>query len=220
MDMKTTKAGTLTLWHNPRCAKSRAALALLEDAGHAPDVRLYLQSPPTEQEITTLLARLDIAPRALMRRGEKLYKDLGLADADDAALIVAMRNAQRHGVDDRATFVQSDWMAAIKPPFDLIVANPPYIAADEMAGLQPELSHEPRMALTDEADGLSAYRAIAKGTGDHLKPGGRLIVEIGPTQAEAVAGMFSDVGLEKVSVLPDLDGRDRVVVGHFLSSRG
>ncbi|MBY4892807.1 arsenate reductase (glutaredoxin) [Jannaschia sp. EhC01] len=80
----------LTLWHNPRCSKSRAALALLEDAGHAPGVRLYLQNPPTEAEIEDLLAKMDVAPRALMRRGEKLYKDLGLADADDAALIVAM----------------------------------------------------------------------------------------------------------------------------------
>ena len=80
----------LTLWHNPRCSKSRAALALLEDAGHAPTVRLYLSTPPSEAEITGLLAKLDITPRALMRRGEKLYKDLGLAQADDAALIVAM----------------------------------------------------------------------------------------------------------------------------------
>lgn len=80
----------LTLWHNPRCAKSRAALALLEDAGRAPDVRLYLSVPPTSDEITTLLTRLNITPRALMRRGEALYKNLGLADVDDAALIMAM----------------------------------------------------------------------------------------------------------------------------------
>jgi arsenate reductase len=80
----------LTLWHNPRCSKSRQALALLEDDGHAPSVRLYLTNPPTEDEITDLLSRLRIAPRALMRTGEKIYRDLGLADVDDAALIVAM----------------------------------------------------------------------------------------------------------------------------------
>jgi arsenate reductase len=86
MDMK----GPLTLWHNPRCSKSRAALALLEDAGHAPEVRLYLQTPPSEAEITALLGKLSLPPRDLMRRGERLYKDLNLKDADDAALIVAM----------------------------------------------------------------------------------------------------------------------------------
>lgn len=80
----------LTLWHNPRCSKSRAALALLEDGGHAPDVRLYLNIPPTVDEITVLLSQLNIAPRALMRTGEKIYKTLGLADVDDTALIVAM----------------------------------------------------------------------------------------------------------------------------------
>lgn len=80
----------LTLWHNPRCSKSRQALALLEDTGHAPSVRLYLTNPPTEDEITDLLFRLEIAPRALMRTGETIYKDLGLKEADDPALIVAM----------------------------------------------------------------------------------------------------------------------------------
>ena len=80
----------LTLWHNPRCSKSRAALALLEDAGSAPAVRLYLTNPPSEDEITALLASLGCAPRDLMRTGEKMYRDLGLADVDDPALIVAM----------------------------------------------------------------------------------------------------------------------------------
>ena len=84
-----------------------------------------------------------------------------------------------------------------------------------MAGLAPELAYEPRMALTDEADGLSAYRAITAGAPDRLSPGGRLIVEIGPTQAAAVAGMFRAAGLEDVVVLPDLDGRDRVVSGRM-----
>ncbi len=80
----------LTLWHNPRCSKSRQALALLEDGGHAPSVRLYLTNAPTEVEIIEVLTRLQIAPRAMMRTGETLYKDLGLKDADDTALIVAM----------------------------------------------------------------------------------------------------------------------------------
>jgi release factor glutamine methyltransferase len=140
-------------------------------------------------------------------------------DASAAALAVALRNAQRHSVDDRATFVQSDWMAAIKPRFDLIVANPPYIAADEMAGLSRDVREwEPRMALTDEADGLSAYRKIIAQAHDALTPNGRVIVEIGLTQGQAVAGLMVLAGFRQVFVIPDLDGRDRVVTGQMASS--
>ena len=106
----------------------------------------------------------------------------------------------------------SEWYDDIGGRYDLNVSNPPYIAVDEMAGLQPEVrDHEPREALTDEADGLSAYRAIAAGALDHLAPGGRLLVEIGPTQAEAVLEIFAAAGLEELAVHPDLDGRDRVI---------
>ena len=88
-----------------------------------------------------------------------------------------------------------------------------YIAADEMAGLAPELAHEPRMALTDNADGLTCYRIIAADAPAHLTPGGWLMVEIGPTQGAAVKDMFAQAGLTQVGILADLDGRDRVVVG-------
>lgn len=108
----------LTLWHNPRCTKSRAALALLEDGGHAPDVRLYLQSPPTADEITTLLDQLNIAPRALMRTGEKIYKTLGLADADDAALIVAMAT---HPILIERPILIRDTRAIIGRPPELVL---------------------------------------------------------------------------------------------------
>lgn len=137
-------------------------------------------------------------------------------DASPAALAVALRNAQRHRVEDRATFVQSDWMAAIKRTFDLIIANPPYVAADEMAGLSRDVREwEPRMALTDEADGLSAYRTIIAQAQDALMAGGRLMFEIGATQGKAVAAMMASAGFRDVFVIPDLDGRDRVVTGQM-----
>ena len=83
-----------------------------------------------------------------------------------------------------------------------------------MDDLQPEVRlYEPRIALTDEADGLSAYRKIVAGAPDHLTPGGRLIVEIGPTQAASVCKMMENAGFVRVKVVPDLDGRDRVVQG-------
>ncbi len=138
-------------------------------------------------------------------------------DTSADALAVALRNAQRHGVDDRVTFVQSDWMGTIRQPFDLIVSNPPYIAADEMRDLLPDVRKwEPRMALTDEGDGLSAYRAIVDQALPALMPGGRLVFEIGPTQGAAVSDMMRHADLRNVSVIPDLDGRDRVVMGQMV----
>lgn len=137
------------------------------------------------------------------------------ADLSPAALDVARGNAAALGLVARADFVLSDWFAAIAGRFDLIVSNPPYIAADEMPGLSPEVRDwEPHLALTPGGDGLDPYRIIAAGVGAHLVPGGRLLVEIGPTQGAAVAGLFAAAGLTGVMIRPDLDGRDRVVLAH------
>ena len=117
-----------------------------------------------------------------------------------------------HGVQERARIVVSDWFSRVDDNFDLIVANPPYIAQSEMSGLSPEVrDHEPGMALTDGGDGLGAYRAICAAAPGHLAVGGRLIFEIGPTQGEAVAEICLDTGFGEVEILPDLDGRDRVI---------
>ena len=133
-------------------------------------------------------------------------------DISDKAVLIAGENAARNEVADRLILPISDWYDDIGGRFDLIVSNPPYISAEEMADLQPEVRNfEPHEALTDHGDGLSAYRAIAKGALDHLTPGGRLLVEIGPTQAGAVTALFRAHGLENIAVHPDLDGRDRVV---------
>lgn len=134
------------------------------------------------------------------------------ADHSRPALEVAARNAAALDVSERARFVKSDWMAQITGQFDLIVSNPPYIAADEMQDLLPEVRDwEPRIALTDEADGLSAYRVIVGQEVAHLLPEGRLMFEIGPTQAAAVKKLLQEAGLQDIAVVADLDGRDRVV---------
>jgi release factor glutamine methyltransferase len=143
-------------------------------------------------------------------------------DLSEAALAVAARNAAQAGVTARLDVIRADWFAGVTGVFDLIVSNPPYIGVDEMAGLMPEVrAHDPRLALTDEADGLTAYRAIAGGAGAHLRPGGRLMVEIGWRQGAAVADLLRAAGFEAVAVLPDLEGRDRVVCGVWpVPSRG
>ncbi|TDE35087.1 peptide chain release factor N(5)-glutamine methyltransferase [Antarcticimicrobium sediminis] len=133
-------------------------------------------------------------------------------DLSEAACLQASANAVLHRVQARAEIVQSDWFSNVAGRFDLIVANPPYIAADEMAGLSDEVRcHEPELALTDGGDGLGAYRAIAAQVVAHLQPDGRLMVEIGPSQAMAVCAIFSAAGLSDIGVVPDMDGRDRVV---------
>ena len=81
-----------TIYHNPRCSKSRQTLALLEENGETPEIVLYLESPPTETELQALLAKLGLEPRELMRRGEDIYRDQGLADESlsDTQLVAAM----------------------------------------------------------------------------------------------------------------------------------
>jgi release factor glutamine methyltransferase len=134
-------------------------------------------------------------------------------DLSEAALAVAAVNAQAHGVAARATFARSDWCAEAEGMFDLIVSNPPYIAAAEMAVLAPEVrEHEPHLALTDGGDGLGAYRAILSEAPRHMAAGGRILLEIGAGQGEAVTALAQQAGFAAPRLLPDLDGRDRVVV--------
>jgi release factor glutamine methyltransferase len=133
-------------------------------------------------------------------------------DISDAALSVAAHNAKVLGLSDRARFLQSDWCAAVEGRFDLIVSNPPYIAAAEMPGLSPEVRDwEPHLALTPGGDGLDAYQTLAQQAPARLMPGGRLLLEIGPTQGAAVTLLLANAGLADIRILPDMDGRDRVV---------
>jgi arsenate reductase len=81
----------LTIWHNPRCSTSRATLALLTERGLTPEIRLYLQHPPSEAELTHLLTLLDLPVSALIRSKEPLWRELALpADAEDDLLIATL----------------------------------------------------------------------------------------------------------------------------------
>ena len=132
-------------------------------------------------------------------------------DISEEALHVAEMNAAKLAVAGRCEFVQSDWFASVTGRFDLIVSNPPYVTLDEMDALQPELSYEPRSALTDEKDGLTAYRILSSQSGAYLSAGGQIVVEIGSSQGKEVVHMFQESGFVDVRVFQDLDGKDRVV---------
>ena len=130
-------------------------------------------------------------------------------DISAAALDVARVNAQRCGLADRAEFRQGDWFAGIDERFDLILANPPYIATG--TALAPEVAeHEPHGALFAGVDGLDAYRAIAPGLAARLAPGGLAAIEIGFDQQDGASRLFAGQGLT-ISVLTDLGGRPRCI---------
>jgi release factor glutamine methyltransferase len=136
-------------------------------------------------------------------------------DVSLGALELARANAQILGVGDRAAFLASDWLEAVEGSFDLVVANPPYLSAADMAGLSPEVrDHDPEPALDGGPDGLSAYRRIVPGLRKALRPGGFALFEIGPGQDHAVSPLLAEAGLdigEGQHLWRDLAGRPRVV---------
>ncbi|MDH0748283.1 arsenate reductase (glutaredoxin) [Pseudomonas sp. GD03842] len=106
----------LTLYHNPRCSKSRGALELLEARGLAPTIVRYLETPPSAAELSNLLGKLGIAARDLLRTGEDEYKTLNLADAglDEAALIEAMVSHPK--LIERPILIVGDKAVIGRPP--------------------------------------------------------------------------------------------------------
>lgn len=105
---------SLTIWHNPRCSKSRQTLALLQEKGLSPDIRLYLDNGPSVQEIRDVLAKLAVPPRALMRTGEAEYKEQNLAAVEGDALIEAMARTPK--LIERPVVLNGDRASLGRPP--------------------------------------------------------------------------------------------------------
>ena len=133
-------------------------------------------------------------------------------DISAPALDVARRNAKRHKLDGRCTFVDCDIAGGVSGPFDLIVSNPPYVAHGDIAGLESEVrDYDPAIALDGGDDGLDSYRAIAAAAGGLLAPGGWLIVELGAGQEPAVRDLFTKAGLIAGAARNDLAGIPRAL---------
>lgn len=143
--------------------------------------------------------------------------DTGLGvDASPAALEIAQANAEALGLAGRVHFAEGDWGAELAGPFDLIVANPPYIEKGAIAALMPEVAlYEPLLALDGGVDGLDAYRALLPDVARLLAPGGGFAVEIGRGQEAAVAALAAGAGLQVQGVRADLAGITRVVYGRL-----
>lgn len=134
------------------------------------------------------------------------------ADISAEALETAEKNAENLKLP--ASFIQSDLFENIEEKFGMIVSNPPYIRSDVIPTLAPEVKeHEPYLALDGKEDGLYFYRKIVRESSSHLLPGGWLCFEIGFDQGEDVRLLLAVEGFEKIEVIKDLAGLDRVVLG-------
>ena len=135
-------------------------------------------------------------------------------DVSPEALAVAEKNRDALG-RHQITFCCSSWFSGVsaEPRFDLIVSNPPYIGASDPHLMGDGVRFEPRSALTDEADGLDAYRALAEQAVCRLRPSGWLLVEHGHDQAGAVAALWSQAGLIDIESRCDLSGNPRMTGG-------
>jgi release factor glutamine methyltransferase len=170
--------------------------AVAHFADRAPATILDLGTGPG----TLLFAALDHWPEA---------RGLGIDQSDDAQRYFAA-NADALGLADRARFRSGDWAQGLDGRFNLILANPPYIATSDP--LPPEVSdYEPAAALYAGPDGLDAYRVIAPQLPLLIAPGGVACIEIGATQAKGAGALFAGQGLA-VSVRKDLAGHDRCLI--------
>jgi release factor glutamine methyltransferase len=138
-------------------------------------------------------------------------------DISPAALGVARRNARRHGVDHRITFLESDLLASVEAEFDVVVSNPPYVAEIEV--LEPQVDrYEPHSALYAGPTGLEIYQRLIPQARKHLRPGGWLLMEMGFGQSDALQHLLRDWC--RVSVLKDLQGIPRIVQAEGSPVRG
>jgi release factor glutamine methyltransferase len=172
-------------------------------------------APPAAPRLLDLCCGSGALALALARAlpGASLFA----SDVSAEALAFARRNAARGGAEGRVEFREGDlfapWGPQFRESFDAVVSNPPYIRSSEIDGLAPEVSrHEPLLALDGGKEGLAVIERIVRGSGAFLRPGGRLIFEIGAEQGvEASALCRAQPSFEAVSVGKDLAGRDRVV---------
>jgi release factor glutamine methyltransferase len=191
-----------------------------------PDV--LIPRPESETLVDAALARLDAGAGdevldlgtgsgalAVTLACERPGARLTATDASAGALDVARANAEALGCGARVSLVRGEWYEPVaRRRFDLIVSNPPYVAAGDPHLGEGDLRFEPRAALTDGSpDGLGSIRAIVAGATRHLNPGGWLLLEHGYDQAEAVAALLREAGLVEAVSIADLAGIPRVAGG-------
>ena len=139
-------------------------------------------------------------------------------DISSEAINIAKRNIETHNLQSRIQLLQSNVFDNYESSnkVDLVVSNPPYISKVDVETLMIEvIGHEPRIALTDEGDGLEFYRKISKEARDYLNKGGMIAYEIGYDQGKAVCDILAELGYTSIKLTPDLAGKDRVVTAKW-----
>jgi release factor glutamine methyltransferase len=191
------------------------------------DRRALIPRPETERLLELVVERLAQPPARILELGTGSGAiALGLAkhypqsqvtavDLSEEALALAQENAVAGGFAAQVTLLRSNWFAGLPPEarFDLIVANPPYLSAEETAQSAPEVrGHEPAKALTAADGGLADLREILSGTPRFLAAGGMLALETGIAQHAELARLATAAGFKRTESLPDLTGRDRFML--------
>ena len=185
------------------------------------DHRALIPRPETEELVDLVKKQLLTKPARILDVGcgsgvigLTLSKDLGsdceqltLADLSTEALSLCEQN--RKALEVKATLIESNLFSSITGTFDLIVANLPYIANAERAKLEPEVLHDPRIALFSGSDGLDLLRLFCAECAAYLNTGGLVALEVGYDQGEIVAGFLREAGLSKVMIGNDLNGIPR-----------
>ncbi|MDX1455907.1 MAG: peptide chain release factor N(5)-glutamine methyltransferase [Gammaproteobacteria bacterium] len=181
--------------------------------------------PDTEQLVEAALEKIPGSERcrivdlgcgsgaiALALASERPFAEVTAIDASPGALRVATDNARINSIDN-VVFLESDWWSGLgQQRFDIVVSNPPYIRVDDPHLERGDLRFEPREALVAGDDGLDAYRDILTGLDQHLEPGGWLLLEHGHDQADALAELLANQGLEDIRCIQDLGSNDRVTL--------
>ena len=176
-------------------------------------VERALEHLPGKQPCTVADLGTGSGAVALAIASERPRAEVLATDASEAALVVARANADRLGLSN-VDFAHGDWWQALAGrKFDVIVSNPPYVAAGDHHLGQGDLRHEPAMALASGSDGLDAIGTIITGARAHLHDHGWLLLEHGWNQASAVRTLLQDAGFEAVSSARDLQQHERVSGG-------
>jgi release factor glutamine methyltransferase len=188
------------------------------------DGRALIPRPETELLVATVLARRAAGPARILDLGTgggaialalaQAWPGAAVTAVDRSpdALALAAENAAATGLGARVRFLGSDWFSALAPgeTFDLIVANPPYLSAEEVAAAAPEVrDFDPAAALAAGEGGLADLRAILLGARARLAPGGWLALETGVDHHPALAALARSAGYARSESLPDLTGRNR-----------